>query len=134
MRTKALGAKPSVEAASASRFASGRYRLNSRPPPPAAPACRNFRREIALAAGARPGPTGKLKGFGNTLDSLSLRMRCVLDGLANADIGATATDIAGHRGVDLGIGWIRVARQERRRRHDLTRLAVTALHHLAVKP
>src|SRR5438132_5273562 len=66
--------------------------------------------------------------------SLSARLRGLLDRLANADIGPTAADVAGHRIVDIGVGRMRVARKERRGRHDLARLAVAALNDLPVEP
>src|SRR5258705_13620314 len=66
--------------------------------------------------------------------SLSTRLRGLLDGFTNADIGPTAADVAGHRGVDVGIGGAWVAREQRRSRHDLARLAVPALNDLPVEP
>ena len=59
--------------------------------------------------------------------SLSVRLRGLLDRFANADIGAAAADVAGHRIVDVGVGRMRIACEQRRRRHDLARLAVAAL-------
>src|SRR6516162_10839811 len=58
----------------------------------------------------------------------------MLDCFANADIGTTATDVAGHRVVDIGIRRMRVAGKQRRGGHDLARLAVAALNNLAVEP
>src|SRR5882757_2323600 len=115
MRMKALGAKPS--AAWASPFANGRPRLSIRPPPVAAPACKKVRRERAFMSA-----------------SLPARLRGLLDRFANADIGAAAANVAGHRVVDIGIGRTWVARDERRSRHDLAGLAVAALHDLPVEP
>ena len=57
-----------------------------------------------------------------------------LDGFADAHIGATAADIAGHRCVDVGIVGLRRLGEQRRRRHDLAGLAVAALDHLEIKP
>src|SRR6516162_4330606 len=65
---------------------------------------------------------------------LSLRLRCLLDSFANPDIGATATDVAGHPGLDIRIAGMKILRQKRRRRHDLSRLAVAALRHFADEP
>src|SRR5262249_36839275 len=45
---------------------------------------------------------------------------------ADALVGAAAADV-GHRLVDVGIGRLRLFREQRRRRHDLPRLAVPAL-------
>src|ERR1700752_2216906 len=69
--------------------------------PPAAVA-RNLRREISVM-----------------IMTASSNLRGLLDGLANAHIGPAATDISGHRIVDVGIGRTRVAREQRRRGHDL---------------
>src|ERR1700704_2542425 len=66
--------------------------------------------------------------------SLWARLRGLLDRFANAGIGAAAADVAGHRVVDVGIRRMRVAREQRRSRHDLARLAVAALNDLAVEP
>src|SRR5437762_965572 len=45
-----------------------------------------------------------------------------------------AADVAGHRGHDLLVGRVGALRQERRRLHDLARLAVAALRHLLGDP
>src|SRR5713226_238929 len=135
MRMNALGAKPSTSAASASPFANGRLRLNSRPPPAAAPAWRNLRRERPFAGSDRPGPAAReLRGSTIMSASRSAWLRGLLDSFTNAKIGPTATDVAGHRGIDLGVSRMWLVRQERRRGHDLARLAVAALNDLAVEP
>src|SRR6267142_3211806 len=77
---------------------------------------------------------GKRGDRGSLSASLSRRSRGLLDRFANADIGPTAADVAGHCGVDIGIRWIWIAREQRRSRHDLPRLAVPALNDLAVEP
>src|ERR1700719_522421 len=66
--------------------------------------------------------------------SLSVRLSGLLDRFANADIGPTAADVAGHGVVDVGIRRMRIARKQSRSRHDLARLAVPALHDLPVEP
>src|SRR5262245_60113272 len=66
--------------------------------------------------------------------SLSARLRGLFDRFPNAQIRPAAADVAGHRGVDIGIGRMRSARQQRGGGHDLARLAVAALHDLAVEP
>src|SRR5580692_6614676 len=66
--------------------------------------------------------------------SLSARLRGLLDRCANANIGPTAADVAGHCGVDVRIRWMWVAREQRRSRHDLARLTVTALNDLSIQP
>src|SRR5438132_12267099 len=66
--------------------------------------------------------------------SLSARLRGLLDGFTDAQIGPAAADVARHGGIDVGVGRMRVACQQRRSGHDLTRLAVAALHDLPVEP
>src|SRR6266436_6038974 len=132
---KAFGAKPSAPAASASPVANGRLRLSIRPPPAAAPARSNLRRERPFADGDRPVPAAREARRSKIMSaSLSARLCGLLDRFANADIGPTAADVAGHRVVDIGIRRMWVARKERRRGHDLARLAVAALNDLPVEP
>src|SRR4051794_10131960 len=53
----------------------------------------------------------------------------------DAGVGATAADVAGHGGVDLGGARLLAARQrleERGRAHDLAALAVAALRHVVL--
>src|ERR1035437_9302089 len=56
-----------------------------------------------------------------------------MDGAANAWIGAAAANLA-KIAVDVGVSWLRMFLQERRRRHDLSRLAVAALRHILGEP
>src|SRR5579863_1668350 len=66
---------------------------------------------------------------------LRLASSCrLLDGGANPDIGAAATDVPGHRGIDIGVVGVRRGCQQRRRRHDLAGLTIAALNHLKVEP
>src|SRR5215472_3418507 len=58
----------------------------------------------------------------------------MFDGFANAGISPAATDVTGHRVVDIGIRRMWVARKQRRGGHDLARLAVPALNDLPVEP
>src|SRR6187549_1319232 len=67
-------------------------------------------------------------------DCLLSARRSLLDRFANADIGPATADVAGHRVVNIGIARMRIARKQCRGGHDLARLAVTALRHLAVDP
>src|SRR3984893_3603042 len=57
-----------------------------------------------------------------------------MHGFADADVGATSADIAGERGIDVGIARRRIGLQQRRRRHDLSRLAIAALRHVSLDP
>src|SRR5205807_8903595 len=125
MRIKAFGAKgsaPVVSTASASSSNDGRLKLNSRAPPPAAPTFRKVRRDRPLA-------TTEIRMSGS-LHRGGLRLRCVLDRGANAQIGAAAADVAGHGRVDIGIAGMLIVGQQRGRGHDLSRLAVAALDDL----
>src|SRR6516165_9444400 len=60
--------------------------------------------------------------------------RGALDRLANADIGAATADVACHGSVDVGIIRIWRGREQSRRRHDLTRLAIAALNDFQIEP
>src|ERR1700720_3619133 len=135
MRTKALGAKPSGSAASASPLVKGRLRLSIRPPPAADPTCRNLRRETSFVDGDKPGPAAREVRWSRVMSaSLSVRLCGLLDRFANADIGPTAADVAGHRVVDIGIRRMWVAGKERRSGHDLAGLTIVALDDLKIKP
>src|SRR5262249_16814066 len=57
-----------------------------------------------------------------------------LDRLADAYIGSAAADVAAHGIVDVGIGRVRLASQQRRGGHDLSRLAVAALDDFMIEP
>ena len=91
----------------------------SRPPPAAAPATRNSRRDQVMS--------GPLCADGRGSGGLP-------DGGADAGVGAAAADVARHGVVDVAVGGMRVGGEERRRGHDLARLAVAALHHVEVEP
>src|SRR2546430_11592835 len=58
----------------------------------------------------------------------------VLDGRADARIGATAANVARHRLVDIAGGGRGVLRQQRAGGHDRAGRAVAALHDLEVEP
>ena len=60
--------------------------------------------------------------------------RRAVDGRADALVGAAAADVAGHRGVDVGVGGLRLRGEQRRGRHDLAGLAVAALRHVELDP
>src|SRR5438093_898854 len=60
--------------------------------------------------------------------------RGALDRALDAQIRGAAADVAGQRGHDLLVGRVGALRQERRRLHDLARLAVAALRHLLGDP
>src|SRR2546427_6834052 len=106
-RMKALGSK-------AEGGGAGSSKPSSRPPPTATLTLRNSRRDT-------PG--------GRTTSAC----RRPFDGGAGAPINAAATDVPRHRGVDIGVGRMRLGREQRGGGHDLTRLAVAALHDLHVE-
>src|SRR5262245_14577146 len=54
--------------------------------------------------------------------------------LADAIIGSARTDMARHRPLDLRVAWVLVLRKQRRRGHDLSRLAIAALRNLLRDP
>ena len=56
-----------------------------------------------------------------------------MDRLAHLLEGAAAADV-GDRGVDVGVGGLRLVLQQRRHRHDHARLAVAALRHVVLEP
>src|SRR5688500_3412552 len=62
-----------------------------------------------------------------SLIGLSLHLGGAVNRGADTTIGAAAAQVAGHRIVDVCVGWSRVLREQSRGRHDLTRLTVTAL-------
>src|SRR6266436_6449973 len=109
-RIKALGTNGAPEGLSAAADV-----LNpiNRPPPNAALALRNSRRERSMS-----GP-----------------LLCrVLDSLADSHIRTAAADVPRHRGVDIAIGRVGVGREQRRRGHDLAGLAIAALRDLQIDP
>lgn len=57
-----------------------------------------------------------------------------MNAAANAWVGAASTDVAGHGGIDVGIGGVRIGGEQRDSRHDLAGLAVTALRHVFIDP
>src|SRR5438132_8277537 len=85
------------------------------PPPRAALALRNCRREKSTVM------SGPFLG----------RM---LDSLADSHISTAAADVPGHGGVDVAVGRVRLGREQRRRGHDLAGLAIAALRQLQRDP
>src|SRR5580658_9835533 len=57
-----------------------------------------------------------------------------LDGLAYPAVSHAAADIPGHHRVDVAVGGVGIVCQQSRRLHDLSRLTVTALWDLQLKP
>jgi len=69
-----------------------------------------------------------------SLDGRRGRLRRLFDRLADANIGAAATDVAGHRIVDIGIARVWIARQQRGCGHDLAGLAIATLNDFEIEP
>src|SRR5262249_26130116 len=117
---------PAAPCAAASPKPDGRLKPSASPPPAAAEPMTNVRREsfaalprmiVFIAASLRPGRiVGRLEHGG-----------------AHALIGAAATDI-GHRLVDVLVARLRRPLEQRRRGHDLARLAIAALGHVERRP
>src|SRR3989442_15397720 len=57
-----------------------------------------------------------------------------VDGGANTLVGAAATDVAAHGGIDVRVRRRRVLGEQGRGRHELARLAVPALRHVELEP
>src|SRR5262245_12097299 len=113
MRRKAFGANGAL-VVSVSRISPRTGRLTARSNPPLA--FRKSRREVLMSR---------------------LRVRhagSLLDRGADTRVGAAATDVARHRGVDVRIARLPVGGEQRARRHDLARLAVPALRHVERAP
>src|SRR5882762_1534610 len=114
MRMKALGVNAAPAAPSAVRAAPVLKPIRS-PPPSAALALRNCRRERSTLM------SGPFLGG-------------VLDSLADSHISAAPTDVPRHGGVDIAIGRVRVGGEQGGGGHDLAGLAVAALRHLQLDP
>src|ERR1700687_5892641 len=127
MRMNALGANlPSVLSGGCSgslTARAGRWKASTNAP--AMPPCKTARRGGVAAR--------CLERYIGSLLCLAVT-RGVLDRVTDADIGAAAADVACHRSVDIGIVRMRRGGKQSRRRHDLTRLAQTALNELHVQP
>src|SRR6266478_6812777 len=114
MRMKAFGVNAAPAAPSAEWAAPVLKPIRS-PPPSAALALRNCRRERSTVM------SGPFLGR-------------VLDSLADSHISAAATDVPRHGGVDIAVGRVRLGGEQRRRGHDLAGLAIAALRHLEIEP
>src|SRR4029077_14060587 len=113
---KAFGANADdvSDCASPGRRARGSATVMIRPPLAAIPVLRNARRP-RRDENERLG----MSGFLMRIRSTPSHCRAMNRG-PNALIGATSADIAAHRGIDVGIAWLRHVRKQRGCRHDLT--------------
>src|SRR5207302_8579004 len=64
---------------------------------------------------------------------LSREFSCAVDRLADSQVRTTAAKV-GDLPLNINIGWVRILRQERRRCHDLSGLAIAALRHVPLAP
>jgi hypothetical protein len=60
--------------------------------------------------------------------------RRLFDCCPNTLVGAATANVTGHRRVDIGIAGVRIAGQQRGRRHDLAGLAIAALNNFEIEP
>src|SRR4051812_44146936 len=97
------------------------------PPPAAADVTMNLRRAGLATVFFMMSPPSRLRLGG------LLRARRHVDRRANALVGAAAADV-GHRRVDVAVARVRILREQRGRRHDLSRLAVAALRNVEREP
>src|SRR5260221_8363156 len=97
IRMKALGSKPADGASPLidAAIPPGAEKPTSNPPPTASATCSSARREAESGP-----PSGSIA---MKLRISSGRPSRVLDRLADAYIGAAATDVASHRGIDIVI-------------------------------
>src|SRR4051812_25788848 len=58
----------------------------------------------------------------------------VVDGFADAGVGGAAAEIAGHGGVDLGVGEVGMRGEQGSSAEDLSALAVATLGYVEVDP
>ena len=98
------------------------------------------RRRPRSARGRRGGDEGAGSFTGALIACLQLRRGrrgCAgraMDGAPDALVGAAAADVGAQRVVDVGVGGLRLAREQRGGRHEHPRLAVAALRDLLGDP
>src|SRR6266496_901520 len=121
MRIKALGVNAAPAAPSALRIEGRVVKPMRSPPPSAALALRNCRRERSTVM------SGPFLAVRRT-------MRRVLDSLADSHIRAAAADVSRHGIVYVCVAGAGILREQRRSRHDLAGLAIAALRYLQIDP
>src|SRR5260370_33977813 len=118
------------------------YAERSKPPPAIALTRRKARRPIvleivAVAISASLLPARRAAAADHLRGALRLircERRCLVNCLANADVGSAATDVSVHRRVDVLIGRFRRFGEQRCSRHHLPGLAVAALRYVKLRP
>src|SRR5678815_555290 len=69
-----------------------------------------------------------------TASSLVRLFRRGVNRFADARIGAAPADVAVHRGINVGVGRVRLLLEQRRGRHQLAGLTVAALRDVVLDP
>src|SRR5271154_3346799 len=109
------------------------------PPPAITDARRNERRLTSVVSigppayaysCTSPGALGMNGGHGLFYRLLGSDFGCLVNGFANAQIGAAAADVAVHGGVNVRVRGMRILREQRGSGHHLAGLAVSALRHV----
>src|SRR5690606_3669957 len=118
--TKALSEAPSAMPVAAPA-AKGIVAVSASPPPASTPALRTARRDISMVA---------VSGIGRSIGTGRGHGDCLLD----PAITRAAADIAVHCRIDLPVVGIGIAGEQGTGGHQLTRLAVAALHHILFQP
>src|SRR2546430_2221125 len=136
VRTKALGVNGGLAtlwAASTAPIEGPVVKPMRRPPPTAALTLRKRRRERSTPS-LSTRSTIRLPVMSGPLLVARGNLRSARNSLSDAHIGAAATDVPRHRGVDVGIARLRLGGQQRRCGHDLAGLAIAALRHVQLDP
>src|SRR6185295_796135 len=130
------GADPGVvvagaAAAFASAASASSNQPTARPSTVRLTAVRKLRRTMR-----RPGTSRSLSaaGRGGSSQGSWINAGRLSNRRADARVGAAAAQIAGERLIDLGVARLRLLGEQRRRRHDLPRLAVATLRHRLLDP
>src|SRR6476620_4713001 len=134
MRMKALGMNVWSSALSAARLDRPVANAINRPPPNAAVACRKPRRERFAPGALCTCSSIRSKIMSGTFALVGRQLRGAFDSPTDARIGPAATDVSGHRGIDIGIRRLGMLGEQRGCGHDLPRLAVTALRNVQLDP
>src|SRR3954452_17974664 len=94
-----------------------------------------MRRWLSKRAGAIRPHSAVVRGPYSTLHRVkSGGLSSRLDRSPDARIGPAPANVARHRCVDIGVAGVGGASQQRRRAHDLARLAIATLYHFEIEP
>src|SRR5689334_18423535 len=73
-------------------------------------------------------------GFAMALPLARKPGRCGLYRFADSLVRSATAQVAAHRRVDIRVARVRILREQRDRRHDLSGLAIAALHDVLLDP